>query len=100
MQAVIGRTNHGLHLDDLEGEGVISLKMDQIQLATGGYVLNVSLLGPIDGVALAWGNSRWVQVSGISLGHEESSGMFVPNIASAEVQAERTIIEMAQETVS
>ena len=98
--AMIRTADYGLHLDDLEGEGVISLKMDQIQLATGGYVLNVSLLGPIDGVALAWGNSRWVQVSGISLGHEESSGMFVPNIASAEVQAERTIIEMAQETVS
>ena len=98
--AMIRTADYGLHLDDLEGEGVISLKMDQIQLATGGYVLNVSLLGPIDGVALAWGNSRWVQVSGISLGHEESSGMFVPNIASAEVQAERTVIEMAQETVS
>ena len=98
--AMIRTADYGLHLDDLEGEGVISLKMDQIQLATGGYVLNVSLLGPIDGVALAWGNSRWVQVSGISLGHEESSGMFVPNIATAEVQAERTVIEMAQETVS
>ena len=63
-------------------------------------MLNVSLLGPIDGVALAWGNSRWMQVSGISLGHEESSGMFVPNIASAEVQAKRDVVEMVQEQVS
>lgn len=84
--AMIRTADYGLKLDDLEGEGVISLQMDQVQLATGGYVLNVSLLGPIDGVALAWGNSRWIQVSGISLGHEESSGMFVPNIAAARVE--------------
>ena len=86
--AMIRTADYGLELDDLEGEGVISLKMDQLQLATGGYVMNVSLLGPIDGVALAWGNSRWIQVSGISLGHEESSGMFVPNIASVQVEGE------------
>jgi len=86
--AMIRTADYGLQLDDLEGEGVISLKMDRLQLATGGYVLNVSLLGPIDGVALAWGNSRWIQVSGISLGHEESSGMFVPNIASAQVEGQ------------
>lgn len=96
--AMIRTADYGLQLDDLEGEGVISLKMDQLQLATGGYVLNVSLLGPIDGVALAWGNSRWIQVSGISLGHEESSGMFVPNIAAAEVQAKRDVVEIVQET--
>ncbi|MCA9897837.1 MAG: ABC transporter ATP-binding protein [Ardenticatenaceae bacterium] len=86
--AMIRTADYGLKLDDLEGEGVISIKMDQLQLATGGYVLNVSLLGPIDGVALAWGNSRWVQVSGISLGHEESSGVFVPNIAGAHVEGQ------------
>ncbi|VAW43134.1 Teichoic acid export ATP-binding protein TagH [hydrothermal vent metagenome] len=93
--AMIRTADYGLKLDDLTGEGVISLKMDQLQLATGGYVLNVSLLGAIDGVALAWGNSRWIQVSGISLGHEESSGMFVPKIASAEVQMRRDVVEMA-----
>ncbi|WP_420643984.1 ABC transporter ATP-binding protein [Candidatus Leptofilum sp.] len=98
--AMIRTADYGLKLDDLEGEGVILLKMDQLQLATGGYVLNVSLLGPIDGVALAWGNSRWIQVSGISLGHEESSGMFVPRIAAAGVQEKRNVIEMAQEAVS
>lgn len=98
--AMIRTADYGLQLDDLEGAGIISLKMDRLQLATGGYVLNVSLLGPIDGVALAWGNSRWMQVSGISLGHEESSGMFVPNIASAEVQAKRDVVEMVQEQVS
>ncbi|GJM41691.1 MAG: ABC transporter [Ardenticatenaceae bacterium] len=98
--AMIRTADYGLELDELTGEGVISLKMDQLQLATGGYVLNVSLLGPIDGVALAWGNSRWIQVSGISLGHEESSGMFVPNIAKAEVKAERDVVDMVQETVS
>jgi ABC-type polysaccharide/polyol phosphate transport system ATPase subunit len=98
--AMIRTADYGLELDDLSGEGHISLKMDQLQLASGGYVLNVSLLGPIDGVALAWGNSRWIQVSGISLGHEESSGMFVPNIASAQVKGERDVVEMVQETVS
>lgn len=98
--AMIRTVDYGLELDDLEGEGVILLKLDQLQLATGGYVLNVSLLGPIDGVALAWGNSRWIQVSGISLGHEESSGMFVPMIAAAEVQQEHQVVEMVKETVS
>ena len=98
--AMIRTADYGLKLDELSGEGVISLKMDRLQLATGGYVLNVSLLGPIDGVALAWGNSRWIQVSGISLGHEESSGMFVPNIASAEVQEKRAVVEMVKEVVS
>ena len=97
--AMIRTADYGLELDDLEGEGVISLKLDQLQLATGGYVLNVSLLGPIDGVALAWGNSRWIQVSGISLGHEESSGMFVPRIAGAQVQEARSVVEMVKEAV-
>ncbi|MCP4419993.1 MAG: ABC transporter ATP-binding protein [Chloroflexi bacterium] len=97
--AMIRTTDYGLRLDDLEGEGVISLKMDHLQLATGGYVVNVSLLGAIDGVALAWANSRWIQSSGISLGHEESSGMFVPRVASAEVQEAQQFVEVVQETV-
>ena len=98
--AMIRTADYGLKLPDLEGEGFISVKMDQLQLATGGYVLNVTLLGPIDGVGLAWGNSRWIQVSGLSLGHEESSGMFVPRIAAAGVEEKRNVIEMAQEAVS
>ncbi len=97
---MIRTADYGLDLDDLSGEGVITLDLDQLQLATGGYVLNVSLLGAIDGVPLAWGNSRWIQVSGISLGHEESSGMFVPRIASAKVHEARRVVEMVQETAS
>lgn len=92
--AMIRTADYGLKLNDLEGEGVISVTMDQLQLATGGYTIESSLLGPIDGVALAWGSSRWLQVSGISLGHEETSGVFVPRVAAAEVLPTASVVEL------
>ncbi len=98
--AMIRTADYGLKLDDLEGVGHVSIKMDHLQLATGGYVVMVSMLGAIDGVGLAWGSSRWIQVAGISLGHEESSGVFVPRVASAEVRPEADVIEMVPETIS
>jgi ABC-type polysaccharide/polyol phosphate transport system ATPase subunit len=98
--AMIRTADYGIKLDDLEGEGYVSIKMDHLQLATGGYVVMVSMLGPIDGVGLAWGSSRWIQVAGISLGYEEASGVFVPRVAGAEVLPETDVVEMVRETVS
>ncbi|MCA9916340.1 MAG: ABC transporter ATP-binding protein [Anaerolineales bacterium] len=94
--AMIRTADYRMKLDDLEGEGVIKLTMDQLQLASGAYTIEASLLGEIDGVALAWGASSWMHVSGISLGHEESSGMFVPKVAGAEVQQARHVVEIAR----
>ncbi|MEZ4593084.1 MAG: ABC transporter ATP-binding protein [Chloroflexota bacterium] len=93
--AMIRTADYGLQLEALEGDGFISLTLDQLQLATGGYTIESSLLGPIDGVALAWGASRWLQVSGISLGHEETSGVFVPRVAAAAVQQRAVVVDLA-----
>ncbi|GAB4263773.1 MAG: ABC transporter ATP-binding protein [Candidatus Promineifilaceae bacterium] len=83
--AMIRTADYGLALDPLEGDGTISLKIDPIQLAGGAYLISASLQGPVDGVGLAWADSRWFQVSGVSVSFEESSGVFVPHVATVQV---------------
>jgi hypothetical protein len=79
--AMIRTGDYGHKLRDLEGEGYISILIDPLQLASGAYQLSVTLLGPIDGVGIAWGESRWFQATGLSLAFEEASGVFVPRVA-------------------
>ncbi|RMH02231.1 MAG: ABC transporter ATP-binding protein [Chloroflexi bacterium] len=87
--AMIRTADYGIQLDDLEGEGDIAVLVDPLQLASGAFMVNASLFGPIDGVPLAWADSRWFRVVGISPGHEELSGVFVPRVARAYVEPQR-----------
>jgi lipopolysaccharide transport system ATP-binding protein len=84
--AMIRTGDYGQKPGVLEGEGYISLLIDPLQLASGAYQLAITLLGPIDGVGVAWGESRWFQATGISLAFEESSGVFVPRLARVAVE--------------
>ncbi len=83
---MIRTADYGYKLKDVAGTGVISVVVDPLQLAGGAYMVMVSLLGPVDGVQLAWSDSKWFQVSGISFGFEETSGVFVPQVAQARVE--------------
>lgn len=73
-------TNYSLN--GIEGKGVISVVIDPLQLSGGAYSIEAKLMmGSIDGVPLATGHSSWFHVSGVSLGHVEASGVFVPRIS-------------------
>lgn len=83
---MIRTADYGYSLNDLEGEGLISLAIDPLQLAGGAYVLDARLLGELDGRPLAQRFSNWFEVTGLSLSHEEMSGVFVPRVAWARVE--------------
>ncbi len=82
---MIRTADYGFTLDNLEGKCTASILIDPIQLATGAYLAEVTLTGPVDGVGIAVGQSRWFQVSGVSFGFEELSGVYVPRVAAARV---------------
>lgn len=82
---MIRTADYGYQLDDLVGKCTASIIVDPLQLATGAYIIEVTLIGAVDGVGIAVGQSRWFQVAGVSFGHEELSGVFVPRVASAQV---------------
>lgn len=82
----IRTADYGCTLDDLDGQGVISVAVDSLQLAGGAYVIDARLLGALDGVALAQRHSQWFQVGGLSSGREEWIGVFVPRLAWARVE--------------
>jgi ABC-type polysaccharide/polyol phosphate transport system ATPase subunit len=83
---MVRTADYGLELEALEGTGFISVVVDPVQLSTGAYVLDARLLGPLDGVPLAQAHSGWFQVLGLSPGHGESEGVFVPQVAWAKVE--------------
>jgi hypothetical protein len=76
------RTNdYGYQLDTLEGKGVIVVAVEPLQLASGAYTIEAKLMmTSIDGVPLASKHSPWFEVEGLSLGYEEISGVYVPNV--------------------
>ncbi|MEW6085915.1 MAG: ABC transporter ATP-binding protein [Chloroflexota bacterium] len=82
------RTNdYGKHLEDLSGNGVISVAVDPLQLASGAYAIEAKLMmSSIDGVPLALKHSPWFEVEGLSLGYEEASGVYVPNLKWARLE--------------
>lgn len=79
---MIRLADYGYQLDDLIGEGVISVTIDPLQLAGGAYVVEAGILGGFD-VPLSRGHSQWFQVDGLSFSSRQRSGVFVPKIASA-----------------
>lgn len=76
----------GYELGELRGRGNVSLRFDPLQLVSGAYSVEARIIGEIDGVPLSVGHSPWFTVSGETLGHEESSGVFVPQVVWAGVE--------------
>jgi lipopolysaccharide transport system ATP-binding protein len=85
---MIRTADYGHELDDLDGQGVVSLAIDPLQLAEGVYVLDARIVGALDGAPLAIHHSRWFQVAGPSVGHGESGGVFAPHVARVHVEQE------------
>jgi len=83
---MIRTADYGYALEDLEGRGLISLAIDPLQLADGAYFAKALIVGELDGIPLAQGYSRWFRVSGLSLGHGQIGGVFVPRVAWARVK--------------
>jgi lipopolysaccharide transport system ATP-binding protein len=81
--AMVRTDEHGYKLEELDGEGVISVVINPLQLAGGAYVVEAKLMmGAIDGEPLAAAHSSWFEVNGLSLSHVEASGVFVPSVAA------------------
>lgn len=95
---MIRTDDYGHRLDDLSGKGVISVVIDPLQLSSGAYSVEAKLLiRSIDGVPLAVKHSAWFEVRGRSLGFEEASGVFVPNVKWARTEKSDDGIEISQE---
>jgi lipopolysaccharide transport system ATP-binding protein len=96
---MIRTIDYGIHIPDLLGRGVISVALDPLQLAYGTYVVDVRLLGSLDGVPLAQAHSNWFRVRSSSPGHGESAGVFVPRVASVQIVsfADRETVVVARE---
>jgi lipopolysaccharide transport system ATP-binding protein len=63
----------------LTGEGVISARIQPIQLATGAYHIEARIIDTTDSEVLASGQSLPFHVAGPSLAHELDRGLYVPN---------------------
>ena len=61
-----------------EGNGVISIILEPLQLTGGSYYIEAFITDEMDSVVLATGISNWFYVSGKSLSHETQSGVFEP----------------------
>jgi hypothetical protein len=84
---MIRTSDYGHELDDLNGKGVISVAVDPLQLASGAYTVEAKLMmKSVDGVPLALKHSTWFEVDGVSLGYEEASGVFVPQVKWARLE--------------
>lgn len=84
---MIRTSDYGHKLAGLEGEGVISLAIDPLQLSGGAYVLEAKLtLGSMDGLPLAQSHSSWFEVAGLSISQAEASGVFVPHVIWARTE--------------
>ena len=95
---MIRTADYGYALEDLEGQGVISLAVDPLQLAGGAYVIDARLLGALDGLPLARKHSLWFEVVGLSSGHGESGGVFVPHVAWVRVEQRSQRSALADDT--
>jgi ABC-type polysaccharide/polyol phosphate transport system ATPase subunit len=95
--AMIRTEDFGYDLGSLNGKGVISIGVDPIQLSGGAYVVDAKLMmGSIDGIPIALGHSSWFQVAGLSLGHVEASGVFVPKVAWARLEEDDALLTNSQ----
>jgi lipopolysaccharide transport system ATP-binding protein len=68
----------GFGVNYLDGDGVLSVLVEPLQLTGGTYIIDVELLNEDDSVVLSRGWSKAFYVSGRALSHEEHSGVFEP----------------------
>jgi lipopolysaccharide transport system ATP-binding protein len=74
------RTSHdGVEFCLGQGEGVITVELDPLQLTGGTYFIDARLTNATDSVILSTASSKWFYVSGTGLSHEEQSGVYIPN---------------------
>lgn len=64
-----------------QGQGVITVHLDPLQLVGGAYFAEAWILNESDSMALCTkaGRSEWFSVRGAALSYEESSGIFEPH---------------------
>lgn len=72
-------------LDDIrfsleQGEGVISIALEPLQLISGAYFAEGHFLNASDTMGITSGRSDWFYVRGTGLSYEERSGVFTPNV--------------------
>ncbi|MGB8644429.1 MAG: ABC transporter ATP-binding protein [Anaerolineae bacterium] len=78
---MIKNMDYGYPLQDLTGEGAISLTIDPLQLVGGTYSVDAFIDGAFEGIQLAGGHSSWFHVTGPSIAVYESAGVFVPHVS-------------------
>jgi lipopolysaccharide transport system ATP-binding protein len=64
-----------------QGQGIVSLSVDPLQLVSGTYYVEAWILNASDSMTIIPnpGRSAWFSVKGTALSYEESSGIFEPN---------------------
>ncbi|MGH2536024.1 MAG: ABC transporter ATP-binding protein [Candidatus Promineifilaceae bacterium] len=84
--SMIRSREYGFELGALEGAGNICVRLRALQLAGGLYLAEAKLVGALDGVPLAEGRSDWFEVQGLSLSHDETYGVYVPDVESIRLE--------------
>lgn len=83
--AMVRSSDLGLKVDRLQGQGHLSICLDELQLASGDYLIEARLRDGSDAVTLAKGSSPVFQVQGPNPSRDAESGIFVPHITDVNV---------------
>ena len=83
--AMLRSSSLGLPSCSLQGQGYISIRLNQLQLGDGDYLIEARLRDSEDAVTLAKGSSAAFRVCGPRLAGDRESGVFIPNIAGVSV---------------
>jgi lipopolysaccharide transport system ATP-binding protein len=81
--AILRSRDLSLNAGDLEGKGYLSIKLPQLQLTSGVYVVEAHLRDNSDIVTLAKSQSAPFEVIGPLLSGQGITGVFVPHITDA-----------------
>ena len=79
-----------IKMDALDGKGYLAIRIPELQLTTGAYLLEVRLRDKADAVTLAKGQSHVFQVNGPGSSGGDRGGIFVPRVSRAETILEAT----------
>lgn len=64
----------------LAGSGLVTARMEPVQLVSGRYTVDVQIVDSTDSMLLTSGHSDWFYVNDPAFGHETQRGAFVPNV--------------------
>lgn len=92
--------DHGHELRELNGDALIRVRLDPIQLAGGTYSVQARLFGEFDGLALAEKHSPWFEVKGPSFAEadDDTTGVYVPKVVY--VRMEPWHLESAEDGIN